>query len=215
MVLSGGLDSTVCMAMAARQGPALALSFDYGQRHSVELDRAAAVARHYRAEHLLVHLDTRSWGGSALTDASIEVPVNGGDDGIPATYVPARNIIFLSVALGVCEARSIDAVYIGVNAIDYSGYPDCRPEFIDAFRRVAEVGQKRGVEGEPVDIRTPLIAMTKAEIVRAGIDLEAPLGLTWSCYREGPAPCGGCDACRLRAAGFAGAGLEDPALVGG
>jgi 7-cyano-7-deazaguanine synthase len=214
VVLSGGLDSTVCMALATAEAgsPPLALTFDYGQRHRTELDRSAGVAGHYRSEHLVVVLDTRVWGGSALTDPSIDVPTGDGGDGIPVTYVPARNSIFLSVALGVAEARDLDAVWIGVNAIDYSGYPDCRPEFIEAFRAVAATGQKRGVEGDPIAIRTPLIDSTKADIVRQGLSLGAPLGLTWSCYRGGDKPCGTCDACVLRARGFAEAGVDDPAL---
>ena len=215
VVLSGGLDSTVCMALAAEEtGVApLALTFDYGQRHRVELDRAAGVAGHYRSEHLVVRLDTAAWGGSALTDPTIDVPEVGSADGIPATYVPARNSIFLAVALGVAEARDLDAVWIGVNAIDYSGYPDCRPEFIEAFRGVARTGQKRGVEGNPIALRTPLIECTKEQIVRLGVEHEAPLQLTWSCYRGGMVPCGHCDACHLRARGFASAGLADPALT--
>lgn len=147
VLLSGGLDSTVCMALADRareEGALLALSFDYGQRHRHEIDHAAGVAGHYRAEHLIVQLDTSAWGGSALTDDSIDIPAGGTEGGIPATYVPARNSIFLAVALGVAEARQLDSVWIGVNAIDYSGYPDCRPEFIEAFRAVAATGQKRG-----------------------------------------------------------------------
>jgi 7-cyano-7-deazaguanine synthase len=213
VVLSGGLDSTVCMALASAESgtPPLALTFDYGQRHRVELDRAAGVAGHYRSEHVVVHLDTSAWGGSALTDPSVDVPTGGVGEGIPVTYVPARNSIFLAVALGVAEARGLDAVWIGVNAIDYSGYPDCRPEFIEAFRGVARTGQKRGVEGDPVQLRTPLIACTKAEIVRLGVANDAPLHLTWSCYLGGDRPCGSCDACRLRAAGFAAAGTDDPA----
>ena len=213
VVLSGGLDSTVCMALAragASEAP-LALTFDYGQRHRVELDRAAGVAGHYRSEHLVVHLDTSAWGGSALTDPAVDVPTGGSGDGIPVTYVPARNSIFLAVALGVAEARDLDQVWIGVNAIDYSGYPDCRPEFIDAFRGVAATGQKRGVEGRPVGIRTPLISCTKEEIVRLGMAHDAPLHLTWSCYLGEDRPCGVCDACRLRAQGFAAAGVDDPA----
>jgi 7-cyano-7-deazaguanine synthase len=214
VVLSGGLDSTVCMALATAESgvPPLALTFDYGQRHRTELDRAAGVAGHYRAEHLVVHLDTSAWGGSALTDVSIEVPTAGSAEGIPATYVPARNSIFLAVALGVAEARGLDAVWIGVNAVDYSGYPDCRPEFVEAFRGVAATGQKRGVDGDPIAIRTPLIECTKEQIVRLGIDHDAPLGLTWSCYRGGDRPCGTCDACALRARGFAAAGVADPSL---
>ena len=214
VLLSGGLDSTVCMALADRareEGALLALSFDYGQRHRHEIDHAAGVAGHYRAEHLIVQLDTSAWGGSALTDDSIDIPAGGTEGGIPATYVPARNSIFLAVALGVAEARQLDSVWIGVNAIDYSGYPDCRPEFIEAFRAVAATGQKRGVEGNPIQIAAPLIEVTKAEIVRLGRELDAPLHLTWSCYRGGDRPCGTCDACLLRARGFAEAGVDDPA----
>ena len=230
VILSGGLDSTVCMALAARGAsqPPLALTFDYGQRHRTEIDRAAAVAGEFGAEHLVVHLDASAWGGSALTDPSIAVPdalpgsqpgtsgdgTSGDGDGagIPVTYVPARNSIFLAVALGVAEARDADDVWIGVNAVDYSGYPDCRPAFIDAFRRVAELGQRRGIEGRPVGIRAPLIDLTKAEIVRLGVESGAPLHLTWSCYAGGAEPCGRCDACTLRARGFAEAGVADPAL---
>ena len=214
VVLSGGLDSTVCMALAADESgvPPLALTFDYGQRHRTELDRAAGVAGHYRSEHLVVHLDTSAWGGSALTDPAVGVPPAGSTVGIPDTYVPARNSIFLAVALGVAEARDLDDVWIGVNAVDYSGYPDCRPEFIDAFRGVAATGQRRGVEGDPIAIRTPLIGCSKEEIVRLGTDRGAPLQLTWSCYRGGDRPCGTCDACVLRARGFAAAGIDDPAL---
>ena len=214
VVLSGGLDSTVCAAIAAREAPPLtALTFDYGQRHRVEVGHAAQVARHYDAAHLVVALDTRAWGGSALTDAAIEVPVEAAGEEIPATYVPARNLIFLSVAMGVAEARGLDAVYVGVNALDYSGYPDCRPEFIASFAKTASLALKRGVEGRPVEVRTPLIDLTKAHIVRLGVDLDAPLALSWSCYLGLPAPCGACDACRLRAKGFAEAGLADPALA--
>jgi 7-cyano-7-deazaguanine synthase len=213
VVLSGGLDSTVCLALAAREGPVTALTFDYGQRHQVELERAAAVAVHYRAERLVVRLDASAWGGSALTDARIEIPDAGaGDDAIPVTYVPARNLIFLSVAMGVAEARDADAVWLGVNALDYSGYPDCRPEFISSFAATAALALKRGVEGRPVAIRTPLIDKSKADIVRLGLETGAPLQLTWSCYRGGQHPCGDCDACHLRAKGFAEAGVADPAL---
>jgi 7-cyano-7-deazaguanine synthase len=214
VILSGGLDSTVCMALALRESdrPPLALTFDYGQRHRTELDRAAGVAGYFGSDHLVVQLDTTPWGGSALTDPDVAVPTGGVDGGIPVTYVPARNSILLAVALGVAEARGLDAVWIGVNAIDYSGYPDCRPEFIEAFRQVAATGQKRGVEGDPIEIRTPLIGSTKPEIVRMGLDLQAPLNLTWSCYQGGDTPCGECDACLLRARGFALAGVDDPAL---
>lgn len=214
VILSGGMDSTVCMGLAARRGPAppVALTFDYGQRHRRELQSAAAVASHYGAEQVVVRLDASRWGGSALTDLSLGLPPPGAPGGgIPATYVPARNLIFLAVALGVAEAREADGVWIGVNSVDYSGYPDCRPETIEAFRRVAEVGQRRGVEGRPVEVHAPLIERTKAEIVRIGLDIGAPFELTWSCYAGGPAPCGECDACALRAKGFAEAGEHDPA----
>ena len=222
VVLSGGLDSTVCMGVAvADAGGAapLAVTFDYGQRHRVELERAAAVAAHYGSEHLLVPIDLTGWGGSALTDPGIEVPdaagadaAEGGAPAIPVTYVPARNLIFLSLAMGIAEARDADAVYLGVNALDYSGYPDCRPEFVDSFAATAALALKRGVEGRPVVVRTPLVDLGKADIVRLGLDLGAPLHLTWSCYRGGDRPCGTCDSCVLRAKGFAGAGVPDPAL---
>jgi 7-cyano-7-deazaguanine synthase len=222
VVLSGGLDSTVCLALAADTShPSdrlVALTFDYGQRHRIELDRAATIADHYGAEHLVVRLDASAWGGSALTDDAIAVPDaatsgEGDGDGIPVTYVPARNLIFLSVAVGVAEARELDGVAIGVNALDYSGYPDCRPEFVSSFASTAALALKRGVEGKPVEIRTPLIDLSKAEIVRLGLSVDAPLDLTWSCYRGAERPCGTCDACALRAKGFAEAGVADPALA--
>jgi 7-cyano-7-deazaguanine synthase len=214
VILSGGLDSTVCTALATRDhDEVLALTFDYGQRHRVELDRAAAVAAHYGAEHLVVTLDAAQWGGSALTDPAIEVPEAVLDStAIPVTYVPARNLVFLAVAMGVAEARNADVVYLGVNALDYSGYPDCRPEFVRAFEAAAALALKRGVEGNPVEVRTPLIDLGKADIVRLGVSLDAPLHLTWSCYRGDADPCGHCDACALRAKGFAEAGVTDPAL---
>jgi 7-cyano-7-deazaguanine synthase len=219
VVLSGGLDSTVCLALAAERshpsGRLVALTFDYGQRHRVELDRAAAIADHFGADHLVVSLDASSWGGSALTDAAIDVPdaATTDADAIPATYVPARNLIFLAVAMGVAEARDLDAVTIGVNVLDYSGYPDCRPAFIASFEATAALALKRGVEGRPVTVRTPLIDLTKADIVRLGVSVGAPLELTWSCYRGDDRPCSRCDACALRAKGFAEVGIDDPALV--
>lgn len=215
VVLSGGLDSTVCMAVADRAGGvAAAVTFDYGQRHRIELERARAVAARYGAEHVIVSLDASAWGGSALTDESVDVPdATDATGAIPATYVPARNLIFLSVACGIAEARDAEAVYLGVNALDYSGYPDCRPEFIDSFTETARLGLKRGVEGNPVEIRTPLISLGKADIVRLGTELGAPLELTWSCYRGGQRPCATCDACVLREKGFREAGVSDPALA--
>jgi 7-cyano-7-deazaguanine synthase len=235
VILSGGLDSTVCLALSAREGRTVALTFDYGQRQRPELQAAERVAVHYGVEQIVVPLDARPWGGSALTDSSIEVPrasTSRSDvapttgaarrkrpttssetaSPIPVTYVPARNLIFLSVALGVAEAGNLDAVHLGVNALDYSGYPDCRPEFVDAFRRVAALAQRRGVEGRPVLVETPLIDLHKSEIVELAVELDVPLELTWSCYREGPAPCGTCDACALRAKGFERAGVIDPAV---
>ena len=190
--------------------------FDYGQRHRVELDRAATIAARAGADHLVVRLDASQWGGSALTQSDIDVPdaataAAADPTEIPATYVPARNLIFLSVAMGVAEARELDMVWIGVNALDYSGYPDCRPEFIESFAATAALALKRGVEGNPIAIRTPLIDLTKADIVRLGVEVGAPLELTWSCYRGGVRPCDDCDSCRLRAKGFAEAGVEDPA----
>ncbi|MDP9075620.1 MAG: 7-cyano-7-deazaguanine synthase QueC, partial [Actinomycetota bacterium] len=163
VVLSGGLDSTVCTALAAAEGPVLALTFDYGQRHRVELERAAAVAHHFNAGQLLVRLDASQWGGSALTDPRIDVPDHVAGGGIPVTYVPGHNLIFLAVAVAVAEARDAGAVYLGVNALDYSGYPDCRPEFVRSFEQTAALALKRGTEGHPVEIRTPLQALTKAE----------------------------------------------------
>jgi 7-cyano-7-deazaguanine synthase len=198
------------MALAAEAGSVVALTFAYGQRHWHEVDHAAGVAGYYGADHLVVRLDLAGWGGSALTDASIDVPPVG-TPGIPVTYVPARNLIFLSVAMGVAEARGLDEVYLGVNALDYSGYPDCRPEFVESFQRTAALALKRGVEGNPVRILTPLIQLSKADIVRMGIEREAPLHLTWSCYQGGTVPCGECDSCALRAKGFAEAGVDDPA----
>jgi 7-cyano-7-deazaguanine synthase len=215
VILSGGLDSTVCAALAvgdagADTGTVIAVTYDYGQRHKVEVGHAAAVAAHYRIEHLVVPIDLSGWGGSALTDASIEVPAGGGD-GIPVTYVPARNLIFLSIAAGIAEARDLDSIYIGVNALDYSGYPDCRPEFVRSFASTAALALKRGVEGRPVDIRCPLVDMGKADIVRLAVELGAPLHLTYSCYRGADSACGDCDSCRLRAEAFAAAGMADPA----
>jgi len=218
-LLSGGLDSATCLAYARRHGyESWALSFDYGQRHRVELDAAASVAEALgAAAHRVVKIDLRVFGHSALTD-DIEVP-KGRDEatmnaGIPVTYVPARNTIFLSFALAWAEVLESSDIFIGVNALDYSGYPDCRPEFIEAFERMANLATKSGVEGRTrVKIHTPLIQLSKAEIVRLGAELGVPFGLTHSCYDPDPAgrPCGQCDSCLLRAKGFREAGLDDPA----
>ncbi len=216
VLLSGGLDSTTVAAMARRDGyRLLALTIDYNQRHRIELDHATRVAAALGAErHIVLPLDLRGFGGSALT-ADIDVPKSGVEPGIPVTYVPARNTIFLSVALGWAEAAGALDLFIGVNALDYSGYPDCRPEFIHAFETMANAATKAGIEGRRFTIHTPLAAMTKADIVRAAISIGAPIDLTWSCYDPSPAgaPCGRCDSCRLRAKGFEEAGVADPALA--
>ncbi|WP_148713718.1 7-cyano-7-deazaguanine synthase QueC [Chitinolyticbacter meiyuanensis] len=217
ILLSGGLDSATCLALARDAGFApYALSFDYGQRHNAELKAAARVAAALGAvEHRIARIDLAAFGGSALTDASIAVPVDGVVDGeIPVTYVPARNTILLSYALAWAEVLKADDIYIGVNAVDYSGYPDCRPEYIAAFQAMARLATKVGVEGSPLTIHTPLIQLSKAEIVATGTRLGVDYGLTVSCYQaddEGRA-CGACDACRLRRAGFEAAGVPDPTL---
>lgn len=211
LLLSGGLDSTTVAAMLNREGREFsALTVDYGQKHSRELESAKRVASHFGVkEHIIMTLDLTKIGGSALTDRGIEVPDSGGE-GIPVTYVPARNTIFLSLAVAFAEARDADSVYIGANAVDYSGYPDCRPEYIEAFNRLVEVAVKRTVEGSTLRIIAPLMKMSKAEIIRAGEDIGAPYELSWSCYRGGSRACGRCDSCRLRLKGFAEAGLKDP-----
>lgn len=213
VLLSGGLDSATVLAIARSEGySCYTLAFDYGQRHRVELDRARAVSAAYGAvRHITLKLDLTGIGGSALT-ADISVPKDGVSDGIPVTYVPARNTVFLSVALGWAEVLGAQDIFIGVNALDYSGYPDCRPEFVAAFESMANLATKAGVEGARMRIRTPLIDMTKAQIIRTGIELGVDYGLTSSCYDPSPEgrPCGACDSCRLRAKGFAEAGVADP-----
>ncbi|MFP5441394.1 MAG: 7-cyano-7-deazaguanine synthase QueC [Gammaproteobacteria bacterium] len=213
VLLSGGLDSATCLAIAKAEGfHPVALSFDYGQRHLAELDAARRVARAQGvADHRVVRVDIGSFGGSALTDTSIAVPETPGE-GIPVTYVPARNTIFLAYALGLAEVQGALDIVIGVNAVDYSGYPDCRPEFIDAFERLANLATKAGVEGGRFRVHAPLVSLTKADIIRRGIALGVDYALTVSCYQadaEGRA-CGRCDSCRLRARGFADAGVADP-----
>ncbi len=214
VLYSGGLDSTTCMAIAKDQGfSPYALSFAYGQRHTIELEKAREYAPLIGAqEHMVVDVDLRKMGGSALTD-DIEVPKQGVREGeIPVTYVPARNTIFLSFALGWAEVLGAADIFIGVNALDYSGYPDCRPEFIAAYERMANCATKAGVEGRPYHIQAPLIDLTKAEIIRLGLKLGVDYGLTHSCYDPTPEglSCGRCDSCRLRLKGFADAGSRDP-----
>ncbi len=214
VLYSGGLDSTTCMALALEQGfDPFAISFSYGQRHQHELAVARANARTVGAvEHLVVDFDLRLMGGSALT-AEIDVPKNGVGNEIPVTYVPARNTIFLSFALGWTEVLGACDIFIGVNALDYSGYPDCRPEFIAAYQTMANLATKAGVEGTgTLVIHTPLISLTKAQIIQTGVRLGVDYGLTHSCYDPAPdgRSCGRCDSCRLRLKGFAEAGLVDP-----
>jgi 7-cyano-7-deazaguanine synthase len=212
VLLSGGLDSMVCAGLAREGGFSLiALTIDYGQRHRIELTAAHGIAARLADRHVVLPLDLRAFGGSALTD-DIAVPKDGMGEGIPVTYVPARNTIFLSLALGLAEASGARDIFIGVNALDYSGYPDCRPEFIDEFQRLATLATKAGVEGAPFTIHAPLQHMTKSDIAREAERLGLDAGLSHSCYDPLPdgAHCGECDACRLRAKGFIEAGLEDP-----
>ncbi len=213
VLLSGGLDSATVLAMAVAQGlRCYALSIDYGQRHLAELDAAAKVAAILgAAKHRVVRLDVAQFGGSALTDRAIDVP-EGGSEGIPITYVPARNTMMLAIALAWAEVLNAQQIHVGVNAVDYSGYPDCRPEFIEQFERLAQLATRVGVEGAPIEIKAPLMAMTKADIVQAGDALGFDYSVTVSCYaaKDDGRACGRCDACRLRRNGFVAAGMADP-----
>ncbi len=213
VLLSGGLDSATCLAWAMQRYQCETLSFAYGQRHSSELDAAKRLAAKAGVSHRIINIDLRSLGGSALTDDAIDVPEDE-PSGIPVTYVPARNTIFLSYALAVAEVTQSQAIVIGINAVDYSGYPDCRPEYIDAFARMAALATKAGVEGNPLTIETPLLHLSKAKIIQLGTELGIDYALTVSCYQadvEGRA-CGRCDSCRLRRQGFIDAGLADPTV---
>ncbi len=213
VLLSGGLDSATCLAIAGQRGYRChALSFDYGQRSTAEIEAARHQAQEQDvAEHRLLKLPLGQFGGSALTDSNIEVPESPGD-GIPVTYVPARNTIFLAHALAWAEVLSADAIFIGVNALDYSGYPDCRPEYVEAYQQLIDIATKAGVEGRKISLEAPLIHMSKAEIIRTGTELGVNYSHTLSCYQadgQGLA-CGQCDSCRLRREGFAAAGIADP-----
>lgn len=212
VLLSGGLDSTTCLSVALKSGyDVYALSFDYGQRLKRELDCAKTIAKYYKLKnHRIIKID--NVGGSALTDNAIVVPKFEGTENIPVTYVPARNIIFLSYGVAYAEVVDADAIYIGVNAIDYSGYPDCRPEFIDAFTQMIKVGTKMGTEGKSPKIVTPLQKLSKGDIVRLACENRAPIHLTTSCYNGKEKACGVCDSCTLRLKGFEEAGIEDPIL---
>jgi len=217
VLLSGGLDSMVAAGTAREQGfSVLALTVNYGQRHSVELESARRIAAELADEHVVLDLDLRRFGGSALT-ADMEVPKSGVGEDIPVTYVPARNTVLLSLALAWAEAAGASDLFIGVNALDYSGYPDCRPEFIEAFETLANLATKAGVEGGRIRLHAPLQHMTKADIAREAARLGLDAGLSHSCYDPSPdgAHCGLCDACRLRAKGFAEAGLPDPTRYAG
>ena len=212
VLLSGGLDSTTTLAQAIEDGcEVTAISFRYGQRHTKELESAANVCAHYGVAHVVYDINLGSFR-SALTRDDIDVPMDRQgrlDQTIPITYVPARNIIFLSIAAGLCESIDADRIYIGANVVDYSGYPDCRPEFFEAYEEMLAKGTKTGVEGHPIKIMLPILHMSKADIVRTGKKLGAPLELTWSCYNGGEKACGHCDSCRLRLKGFEEAGYKD------
>ena len=222
VLLSGGLDSATTAAIAKSKGLDLyALSFDYAQRHRRELDAAVAVAKALRcAEHRILRVPVGELGGSALTDDAIEIPdapadptrIGAPDAGIPATYVPARNTVFLSLAMAYAEVVEADSIWLGINALDYSGYPDCRPEYLAAMQRVAELATKQAIDGHGPRLEAPLVHMDKAAIIKKALQVGAPLELTWSCYRGGAVPCATCESCVLRQRGFAAAGVADPAL---
>ena len=200
VLLSGGLDSSTTLAMAIRDGyTCTALSFRYGQRHTVELERAAQIARHFKTDHSVIDINIGSFGGSALTDEAMTVPTDGTEDGvIPSTYVPGRNTVFISVGLSLAEAIDAERIYLGINAVDYSGYLDCRPEYLAAFQTLADLATKAGLEGHGAKLTAPLVHMTKTDIVNAALELGVPIELTWSCYQGGEEPCGVCDSCRIR-----------------
>lgn len=217
ILLSGGLDSATTLAIANDNKQKLfALSFDYGQKHSRELRAAKKIAEYYGAKHITLKIQF-PWKGSALLDPNVKIPEKRSlkkmNQKIPATYVPARNTLFLSYALSWAETIRAESIYIGANALDYSGYPDCRPGFLKAIERAFTLGSKKGVEGAKIKIKAPLLKKTKAGIVRLGKKLKVPYGLTWSCYKGGKRPCGKCDSCLLRAKGFKKARVKDPLVI--
>ncbi|HEX7392978.1 MAG TPA: 7-cyano-7-deazaguanine synthase QueC [Thermoplasmata archaeon] len=216
VLLSGGLDSSTVLAIASEKGyEIVALTFDYGQKHKRELNSARKIAKHFRVkEHLVVPLNIGELLKSSLTSKVMAIPqresLDHASTGIPSTYVPSRNIIFLSIAASVAESRGAQAVYIAANSVDFSGYPDCTPEFITAFQKVLDVGTKAGKEGDGVTVEAPILTRSKAEIVKEAVRLKVPLELTWSCYKGGAKACGRCDSCLLRLEGFSKAGVKDP-----
>ncbi len=201
VLLSGGLDSATVAAQAIKDGyEVIALSFRYGQRHDRELQAAKQIAAHFGiSQHFFIDVNLAQWGGSALTDEQIAIPIDGVKaDEIPITYVPGRNTVFIAIALSLAEAKSAEAIYLGINAVDYSGYPDCRPEYLTAFQQLAALSSKAGLEGRAPELVAPLVMDSKTDIVRRALRLEVPIDLTWSCYQGGEAPCGVCDSCRIR-----------------
>ncbi len=215
VLLSGGLDSATCVAIASQGYDVYALTMDYGSRHSREIEAAKRIASHFDVmDHVILKVGLDAIGGSSLTDKNITLDMTRTLDDIgtdiPTSYVPARNMTFLSLAVGFAEVVGAGKVYIGANSIDYSGYPDCRPEFIDAFQKVVDVGTRAGVKGQPIRIEAPLLHLSKVQIIRKGAELDVPFEHTWSCYSGGEMACGKCEACVLRLAGFREAGLDDP-----
>jgi 7-cyano-7-deazaguanine synthase len=215
VLLSGGLDSATCLAIASRDFEVYAITFDYGSRHTREIAAAKTLAAHYKVKkHTVMKIDLAAIGGSSLTDDNIPLekakPAKEIGKAIPSSYVPARNLTFLSLGVALAEVVGARKVFIGANSVDYSGYPDCRPEFISAFQKAADVGTRAGVEGKPVIIEAPLLRLSKSEIIKKGAALGVPFVFTWTCYAGGKKACGKCESCQLRLAGFREAGLDDP-----
>lgn len=201
VLLSGGLDSSTSAAIALSEGyQVIALSFRYGQRHEKELVAAQKIANHFNIqEHFTIDVNLSQWGGSSLTDTNLNLPQDGVDSNIiPSTYVPGRNTVFISIALSLAEAKEAEAIYLGINAVDYSGYPDCRPEYLQAYQTLASLSSKAGLEGKPPQLIAPLVQDSKVDIVKRALQLNVPIALTWSCYQGGETPCGLCDSCRIR-----------------
>lgn len=217
ILLSGGLDSSTVLGLAVRDGlSCTGLSFRYGQRHTVELERAAQVTRHFGADHRIVDINIGAFGGSALTDEAMEVPTDGTPGGvIPPTYVPGRNTVFIAVGLSLAEAIGARTLHLGINAVDYSGYPDCRPDYLEAYQKLADLATRAGREGHGARLVAPLLHLTKTDIVRAALEVGVPVDVTWSCYQGGHEPCGVCDSCRIRDDALIDAGRPDLATAAG